>query len=645
MPATGSVELLAAIKAHVTSESATAERAGLMLEIVDPESPLFNSSQQQQPVQVFLSYSGHYFRESLFAIAPSGVQDGSTLVEVLDFVDYDAVVATTTKLLASELLAIHKPKIVLCLGKQIHSAKLAQAFGLEYVNASELAASASNSENIPDVVDLLHTVVRNSQNTRGILIDGFPKNVQDAQEFEKRVDSITAVLNFNPGFDTNNSVSAIKRRLFGGNDNLLEVPRPLAQYFGARVIPVNATSNSEEDVFQSAWKRLFDAKIFSPDQNIVVAICKLFALFLFAYAKTANGEYPAESNLLCSQLSTAHNLALVRLGAAQGQSEPLVVKLAKTQAELAQSRERLGQLEKAVEIFSAAAQGAPPSSATATVATMVAEIENLNDRISALNLENQAETLEKNVLRQQTEFLKNSLIFSEDQYTSETKLLLEENDKRQSQITELNAQLASLQETHEKLKSHATNLQSLLDKAIRERDGLEQRNGELEANLSQTKTLHSDLTVSHELLEKNHKELQDKHLAAELELLNRTVFYEAQVNKLKSEANSARKNKEEAIATMMEIQSQSVSMNSRIVELEVLTQTLSFQLARATEKYKKSKAKELEDEVSRLEQVVASLTAEAQFLKSLLKSSNDVQGGVREMRSGSYLKRSWIQKQ
>ncbi|KAJ3211582.1 hypothetical protein HDU82_005509 [Entophlyctis luteolus] len=631
MPATGSVELLAAIKAHVTSESATAERAGLMLEIVDPESPLFNSSQQQQPVQVFLSYSGHYFRESLFAIAPSGVQDGSTLMEVLDFVDYDAVVATTTKLLASELLAIHKPKIVLCLGKQIHSAKLAQAFGLEYVNASELAASASNSENIPDVVDLLHTVVRNSQNTRGILIDGFPKNVQDAQEFEKRVDSITAVLNFNPGFDTNNSVSAIKRRLFGGNDNLLEVPRPLAQYFGARVIPVNATSNSEEDVFQSAWKRLFDAKIFSPDQNIVVAI--------------SNGEYPAESNLLCSQLSTAHNLALVRLGAAQGQSEPLVVKLAKTQAELAQSRERLGQLEKAVEIFSAAAQGAPPSSATATVATMVTEIENLNDRISALNLEIQAETLEKNVLRQQTEFLKNSLIFSEDQYTSETKLLLEENDKRQSQITELNAQLASLQETHEKLKSHATNLQSLLDKAIRERDGLEQRNGELEANLSQTKTLHSDLTVSHELLEKNHKELQDKHLAAELELLNRTVFYEAQVNKLKSEANSARKNKEEAIATMMEIQSQSVSMNSRIVELEVLTQTLSFQLARATEKYKKSKAKELEDEVSRLEQVVASLTAEAQFLKSLLKSSNDVQGGVREMRSGSYLKRSWIQKQ
>ncbi|KAJ3203293.1 hypothetical protein HDU82_006697 [Entophlyctis luteolus] len=631
--ATRSRDLLAAIKAHMTSESAQAKYSGLMLEIVHPDSPLFKTSTHQQPpAHVFLSYSGHYFRDSKFAIAPSGVQDGSTMVEVVDFGNYDDVLAATTRLLATELLTVHKPKIVFCLGKQTHSAKLAHAFELEYINASDFAGITKvGKADAPGLVDLLKEAVQNSKNTRGILIDGFPRTMQDAQDFEARVEPATAVLNFNPGFQTNNSVSAIKRRLYGGQDSVLEVPRPLAQFFGARVIPVDVVAGSEDDVFRNACRRLADARIFERDQNIVVAV--------------GNGKHGAEANLLCAQLSKAHNLALVRLGGALGQSEALVEALAKTQAQLAQSRRRVAQLDSAVQAFSAA--NAPTATAAAASDPVASEINALNGRVSALQLEKEAQMNNKNDLAQQHQFVKKALQQSEDQHAADKKLLLQEKEMWQREIAELTKQLSNLQDADKSLAAHTAMMQSALEEAVRDCESLLQKNRSLDIELSKTNAIHTELSVNHETVDTDFVELQRKYFVTDSELQNRTVFFEAQIGKLKSEVVTARKNKEAAITTMMEIQNQAVSLNDKIVEMELVTQNLSYQLARAAEKYKTSKAKELEDEVSRLEQAAASLTAETRVLKSLLKPSNDrdnVPGSVRQMRSNNHLQGSWMPK-
>ncbi|KAJ3068437.1 hypothetical protein HDU98_008379, partial [Podochytrium sp. JEL0797] len=274
------LRILAAIEDHMGTVGETDSHAGVMIgavnafestyqsthtELTDPTSPLFvtTESQPQPPVHVFMSYPAALFKDSAFHVVP--VSNDTKCVEVVSFEAYDSVYETTARVLEKELLAVHRPKIILVMGKDTHSAKLAEEFGLEYLNASTLAlddvddeSGSVGGESTGGVVGLLHRAVQTSTNTRGIIIDGFPNTVAEATLFETMAGPVSAVLNFNSTFVTNNSVEAIKKRLFGVKQDFTPVEKPIIKYFGDRVIPIRGVSagdTGEEQVYQEAFSK------------------------------------------------------------------------------------------------------------------------------------------------------------------------------------------------------------------------------------------------------------------------------------------------------------------------------------------------------------------------------------------------------
>ncbi|KAJ3082926.1 hypothetical protein HDU99_001161 [Rhizoclosmatium hyalinum] len=295
-------EVVGVIKAHLSLGEETDKFDGILIEIVDPSNPLLTSTNTSH---VLCSYPGTMFSPSVYAVS---VATQSKTLNVPTFSNYAAVYETTSSRLAKEMLTMHRPKIIVSLGKDTHSAKLAKEFGLDHVNATTLQSGSTDNET---TLSLISKAVAASANTRGILIDGFPNSGAEAKALEEAVGPVSAVLNFNASFITNNSVAAIKRRLLGITDELQPVERPVVKHFGAKVIPIQGNGD-EESAYQEAWSKLFAAGIFNRDQNIVVSI--------------GSGSFPAEANMLSSQLAKDYNLSLVRLGEAKLQSEALVAK-------------------------------------------------------------------------------------------------------------------------------------------------------------------------------------------------------------------------------------------------------------------------------------------------------------------------------
>ncbi|ORY44333.1 hypothetical protein BCR33DRAFT_219366 [Rhizoclosmatium globosum] len=90
------------------------------------------------------------------------------------------------------------------------------------INATTLQSGSTDNET---TLSLISKPLLISQHT-GILIDGFPNSGAEAKALEEAVGPVSAVLNFNASFITNNSVAAIKRRLLGITDELQPVERP-----------------------------------------------------------------------------------------------------------------------------------------------------------------------------------------------------------------------------------------------------------------------------------------------------------------------------------------------------------------------------------------------------------------------------------
>ncbi|KAI9341417.1 hypothetical protein BDR26DRAFT_860398 [Obelidium mucronatum] len=607
--------ILDAIKLHMKTADQMDRYAGLLIELTDPASPLFITNDESIPsAHALLSYPGALFQESDFAVLPTQESDNVKLVEVLSFKKYNQVCQSVSSILEKELLSVHRPKLVLALGKDIHSVQLANEFGLDHINSKELGVGND------DMLSLLQNAIVASTNTRGILIDGFPSTVEDAIEFEKRFGPISAVLNFNSSFVTNNSVEAIKRRLFGFVDNVDAVEKPLIKYFGSRVIPVKGNGDDESQ-YQEAWAKLFAAGLFSRDQNIVLSI--------------GNGSYPAEANLLSSQLAINHNLALVRLGSTKYQSEALVSKC----LELLNTNNPNNTITtKESNIPSQTVGEKLRTSHTPPPLSDTDELTLLRQQVSALLQENKQ-------LSKESKYLQRALIDAKETHTAEVNVLLSENKAHQDTISNLENELTDLKNHHSALQTSHTELlrsslekyeaiQDKLDQVITERDGLTNQKGELETQLSETQTLFAGLTEKHDLLIATHQQLQSNHTASEDEAANRKIFYEAQIAKLKEELVVSNTNRDDAVKKMEDALFETDIHAQRQIELETIAGQLNLQLVKASEKYKKSRAKELEVELDRMEQAVASLTAETQFLKSLLGSERSSTNLERSSSSG-----------
>ncbi|KAJ3028836.1 UNVERIFIED_CONTAM: hypothetical protein HDU68_000799 [Siphonaria sp. JEL0065] len=594
--------ILETIKTHLSSGEQLDKHAGLLIEINNPTSPLFVSeTQTSHPSHVLLSYPGALFQDSAFAVLPLQEGDAAKLVEIVSFAQYETVLERVSQLLEKELLSIHRPKLVLAVGKDIHSKQLSETFGLDHINAKDLSAAVA--DDVTDTLSLLQKAISQSTNTRGILIDGFPATVNDATEFEKTIGPISAVLNFNSSFVTNNSVEAIKRRLYGIVDNVEAVQKPLIKYFGKRVIAVKGNGDDASQ-YQEAWAKLFVAGLFSRDQNIVLSI--------------GNGSHPAEANLLSTQLAMDHNLSLVRLGSSKYQTEAIISKY----LGLFNSKPTASQFIQSV------------NPATTNL-----------PQISSLQKENR-------LLTQQSNFLKRSLVQTNETHASEINVLLSDNQTQLDRIAELEKALQELTTSHKKLLSnHANHLtssaetlataQSKLDALTSERDALETRKSDLELQLAQTKSSHAELITTHETLQDTHTQLLNTHEESTQESAARKTEFESQIENLKQELQTAQTDRESAIKNMEDALFETDIHAQKTSEMEAAVILLNQQLIKAGEKYKKSRDKELEDQFDKSEQVIASVTAEAQFLKSLLTSVDRSTSQLERKGSTNSSKRVW----
>ncbi|KAI9341416.1 hypothetical protein BDR26DRAFT_934025 [Obelidium mucronatum] len=597
------IHILNAIEKYMSSNDQRDLHDGLLIELTDESSPLFIPEDNSTPsAHILMSYPGALFAESAYSVLPTQKSDDVKLVEVISFKQFEGVAALSSS--AKNPVDIRQMRIP-C--KDTHSTKLAEAFGLQFIDANELALeSLYGDEEDSDVLTLLQETISQSTNTRGILIGGYAKNVKDASTFEEVIGPISAVLKFQvpSAIPEKRSISAIKQRLFGTKEaGGPKIQDPIERYFGKRVISIE-TSNDESE-YHDAWSKLLAAGLFTRDQNIVLSI--------------GNATHPAEANLLSTQLALDHNLALVRLGSAKNQSEALI--------------------SKCLELLSAskpAAAAATPRfpnedgsiSGRNSILSMYGdshEIDDIRAQLAEIQKENQ-------ILTRESKFLKRSLLESAETRETEVNLLIAENKRLQNQLDEagerhqqLEVEHSQLQAAHQDLQQSSVEdeiaLQAELSSTNANCEALLAKNAGLEADLVLTRTLHSDLTANHALLNQNHNELLNRHDIAEKQVITRSAAYESEITSLKEQLEAVKTTCEGTLQTLSETQLEAQRMKQRAEEMESVVIQMNLQMVGSSEKLKKSRAKELEREIERLTQALSQQYAETQFLKSLMKTS------------------------
>ncbi|KAJ3058568.1 hypothetical protein HDU98_005349, partial [Podochytrium sp. JEL0797] len=364
-------------------------------------------------------------------------------------------------------------------------------------------------------------------------------------------------------------------------------------------------------------------------------------------------------------LARKHNLVITRVGIARVQADALIDKGLDLYESRREMVNRVEEMEREVEERGGVreegvGEGGLVSAASSffSFGKSVAMVggsgggsiahQRLVEQLAALTLETKQQKQQLQLLTTHNKHLQRTLLESKQLHDLETDVLVSETRGLQDHIATLVGMHDELTDRHEMLKGEHEGLvwsskeeldavRNELGQVTTHRDELVQRKLELESELGVSQTLHTDLLQNHDALQQTHSQLLDKHDAAEKEVANRTVYYEAQVYRLKAELAGVKLERDTALQQTAEAQEESRQHAARVVELDASVQTMTLQLTRAQEKYKKSRARELEGEIERLEQVVASYTAEVQFLKSLIKvnKSGDTQSSFgKASRSG-----------
>ncbi|KAJ3028538.1 UNVERIFIED_CONTAM: hypothetical protein HDU68_001471 [Siphonaria sp. JEL0065] len=160
------------------------------------------------------------------------------------------------------------------------------------------------------IIDLLGTAISNAKSTRGILIDGFPRAVDQAIEFERIITRASAIINFTCPLQVLESRLLERGKTSGRADDNLETIRkrfktfeteslPVIQYFGDRVLNIDGNVNVEQ-VYESVRQGVIDRGVFRPAFNVIFAI--------------GDGSFEDETHLLCSKLAEDYNLTLLNFG-------------------------------------------------------------------------------------------------------------------------------------------------------------------------------------------------------------------------------------------------------------------------------------------------------------------------------------------
>ncbi|KAI9334550.1 adenylate kinase-domain-containing protein [Obelidium mucronatum] len=314
---------------------------GILIEATLGFSPLFASNAESAPALALFSYSSDKFKDNSQALSQEEALD---IVEIHSFEPFDRVFASVNASIESEGLLKTKKDVVFVIGgpgsgKGTQSAKLATEFGLTHLSTGDLlrAEVAAGSEvglfcdgllkdgkivpmNI--VIDLLKAAIeRASQtDTNGILIDGFPRAVDQAVEFERALGPPSFILNFYCPLSVLESRLLERGKTSGRSDDNLESIRkrfatfekeslPVLEYFGDRVFTVDGGNGGVDDVYAEV-------------KAVVVGQEGLFVggkkAVIFA---VGDGTCPEECHELCIRLSNQHNLTLLSFGDVQNFGE------------------------------------------------------------------------------------------------------------------------------------------------------------------------------------------------------------------------------------------------------------------------------------------------------------------------------------
>ncbi|KAJ3019364.1 UNVERIFIED_CONTAM: hypothetical protein HDU68_010683, partial [Siphonaria sp. JEL0065] len=308
---------------------ANAENArGLLIEASLGFSPLFIT--ETPPALALFSYSSDAFKEDSGSIK----QPDLNVVEVHTFEPFDRVYQNAVDSIRKEGLFQTQKDLVFVIGgpgsgKGTQCARIAKEFKLTHLSTGDLlrAEVASGSElglfanslmkdgkivpkNI--IIELLKNAIERdaSSDSKGILIDGFPRAVDQAIEFERSVSSASFILNFYCPLPILEARLLERGKTSGRADDNLETIRkrfktfeeeslPVLEYFGDRVFIVDG--GRDVDVIYDEVRGLIKQEHLFEEKKVVI-----FAV--------SDGTCPEECHELCLRLSNQHNLALTSFG-------------------------------------------------------------------------------------------------------------------------------------------------------------------------------------------------------------------------------------------------------------------------------------------------------------------------------------------
>ncbi|KAI9341354.1 adenylate kinase-domain-containing protein [Obelidium mucronatum] len=229
---------------------------------------------------------------------------GSRVLRIESTGTIDQVYNTVRNSLVSEGVLKPIPNLIFVLGgpgsgKGTQCERLAKEFRLTHLSTgdllraeldkgSEIGKKCGNlmkeGKIVPmDIIlGLLKTAIENTTDTPGFLIDGFPRAMDQAIEFEKTICPAKKVLFFNCPLPTLEARLLERGKTSGRADDNIETIRkrfktfqeesmPVVGHFGSRVMKIESTGTVNE-VYTNVKRNLIAEGIVKPDPNIIFVL-------------------------------------------------------------------------------------------------------------------------------------------------------------------------------------------------------------------------------------------------------------------------------------------------------------------------------------------------------------------------------------
>ncbi|KAJ3265140.1 hypothetical protein HDU77_006371 [Chytriomyces hyalinus] len=229
---------------------------------------------------------------------------GTRVLTIESTKSVDEVYASVKDSLISEGIVKPDPNLIFVLGgpgsgKGTQCVRLAKEFHLAHLSAgdllrAELEKGSEIGKKCGDIMKegkivpmeimlgLLKTAIFSNADAPGILVDGFPRAMDQAIEFERTICPAKKVLFFNCPLDTLEERLLERGKTSGRADDNIETIRkrfqtfqneslPVVGHFGSRVLTIESTGSVDE-VYAHVRDALVREKVVRPDPNLIFVL-------------------------------------------------------------------------------------------------------------------------------------------------------------------------------------------------------------------------------------------------------------------------------------------------------------------------------------------------------------------------------------